>query len=171
VWLLAYGIDNCHDSIISSGLWKFYNEIHADDFPTFFWDWEGVKLSNQEVALCLSLETLVAGGDLLANVARHVWPPVVPWGEFKRFEAACMSSNFGIVTEENNALAKVWRGQDMDAASKVEKAILFQPLSQLDRVGCQLVKLLHDFGNGFLVGVLHAFVDISQNVQFRPGDF
>jgi len=22
---LAYGIDNCHDGIISSGLWEFYN--------------------------------------------------------------------------------------------------------------------------------------------------
>jgi len=32
------------------------------------------------------------------------------------------------------------------------------------------VELLHHLGNGFLVGVLHTFVDISQDVQFRPND-
>jgi hypothetical protein len=53
---LAYRIDNCHDGIISSRLWEFHNEVHADDFPTFFWDRKGVKLSDWEMALRLGAE-------------------------------------------------------------------------------------------------------------------
>ena len=57
VGLLAYGVDNHHDSIISSRLWKFHDEVHADDFPMFLWDQEGLKFSDGESALCLGSET------------------------------------------------------------------------------------------------------------------
>jgi len=62
-------------------VWEYHNEVHADDIPMVLQSWEQVKLSNWAALLNLSPETGVACFHILANVARHLWPPVVAGDE------------------------------------------------------------------------------------------
>ena len=69
-------------------VWKFHNEIHADVIPAVLWSWERVKLSSRTASLNLSPETGVTCFHILANVAGHLWPPVVAGDKLQRLPAS-----------------------------------------------------------------------------------
>ena len=48
VALLAYGINHCHNSVISTRLWEFNNEVDTNDVPAVLQDQEWLKFPNQD---------------------------------------------------------------------------------------------------------------------------
>jgi len=41
----TYRVDGHHDGVVSAQFWEFRDEVHADDIPAFFWDWEQLEFS------------------------------------------------------------------------------------------------------------------------------
>jgi hypothetical protein len=51
--------------------------------------------------------TQIAGFDIDANVAGHLWPPIIARYELQGLEVACMSSNARIMVLFNDTALKV----------------------------------------------------------------
>jgi len=75
-------IHDSHDGIMSRGLWEFDHEIDTERIPPFFWNRERLKLANRRVSPRFCSEAEIAGTYILANVLRHLRPPVVPRHQF-----------------------------------------------------------------------------------------
>jgi len=65
------------DSIMSGGLWEFNHKIDTECIPPCIWNGERLKLIDWRVSPRFCLETEIAGTYILADVPRHLGPPVV----------------------------------------------------------------------------------------------
>jgi len=82
VYPLGDGIYDSHDSVMSGGLRKFDHKINTEHIPPCVWNREQLKLANWRVSPKFSPEAEIAGTYILANIPRHLRPPVVPRHQF-----------------------------------------------------------------------------------------
>jgi len=78
VYSLGDGIHDSHDSVMSRGLWEFDHKINTERIPPRVQNGERLKLANWRVSPRFSLEAEIAGTYILADIPRHLRPPVVP---------------------------------------------------------------------------------------------
>jgi len=78
VYSLGEGIHDGHDGVMSGGLWEFDYKIDTEGVPLCVRNGERLKLANRRMSPRFSLETKIASTHILANVPRHLGPPVVP---------------------------------------------------------------------------------------------
>jgi hypothetical protein len=57
--------------------------------------------------LQLSSAAKITGFDVLTNIARHLWPPVVVSNQFKSFKSTWVASNVSVVVLLDNPSAKL----------------------------------------------------------------
>jgi len=70
-------IYDSHDGIISGGLQEFDHEVYTKHIPLFVWNRERLKLTNRGVSPRFFLEAEITGTYILADVPRHLRPPIV----------------------------------------------------------------------------------------------
>jgi len=75
-------IHDIHDGIMSGGLWEFNHKIDTEHIPLYVQNREQLKLANWRVLPRFCLEVEIAGTHILANVPRHLRPPVVLGHQF-----------------------------------------------------------------------------------------
>jgi len=75
-------IYDSHDDVMSGGLWEFNHEINTECVPPFIWNGERLELTNRRVSPRFCLEAEIVGTHILANVPRHLGPPVIPGHQF-----------------------------------------------------------------------------------------
>jgi len=73
---------NSHDGIMSGGLQEFDHEIGTKRVLPFIWNGERLELANRRVSPRFHLKAEVAGTHILADVPRHLGPPVIPGHQF-----------------------------------------------------------------------------------------
>ena len=95
-------IHNSHDGIISGGLWEFDHKIDAKRIPLCIQNKEQLKLANWRVLPGFCLETEIAGTYILADVLRHLGPPVVPGHQFQCLLASRVPRNLGVMAKGYN---------------------------------------------------------------------
>jgi len=78
VYSFGDGIHNCHDSVISGGLWEFDHKIDTEHVPPCVQNGERLELANRSVSPRFCLEAKIIDTYILANAPRHLGPPVVP---------------------------------------------------------------------------------------------
>jgi len=66
-----------HDGIMPGGLWKFNYEIDAEHVPPFVRNGERLELTNRRISPRFRPEAEIASTHILADVPRHLGPPVV----------------------------------------------------------------------------------------------
>jgi len=77
VYSFGDSIHDCHDGIMSRGLWEFDHKINTEGIPPCIWNGEQLKLSNRRMSPRFHPEAEVASTHILANIPRHLGPPVV----------------------------------------------------------------------------------------------
>ena len=70
-------VHDSHDSVMSGELWKLDHKIDTEHIPLFIWNREQLKLADRRVSSRFHLEVEITGTYILANVPRHLRPPVV----------------------------------------------------------------------------------------------
>ena len=78
VYSLKDGIYDRHDGVISRGLWEFDHKIDTEGIPPCIRNGERLKLANRRMSPRFHPEAEVASTHILADVPRHLGPPVVP---------------------------------------------------------------------------------------------
>jgi len=63
---------------MSGGLWEFDYKIDAERVPLFVQNGEWLELANRRISPRFRLEAEIASTYILADVPRHLGPPVVP---------------------------------------------------------------------------------------------
>ena len=129
VGALTGGVHNHHDRIVPSGLGELDDEINTGRVPSAFRDREGLEFSCREAAGDFGAEAEVAGRDVLADIAGHVGPPIVPGYEFQSLEPAGMTCDLGVVAEGDDAAAEVGRRWHVDLSAEVQESVTVRPLS------------------------------------------
>jgi len=66
-----------HDGVMPGGLWEFNHEIDAERVLPFVWNGEQLELTNRRMSPRFRPEAEIASTYILANVPRHLGPPVV----------------------------------------------------------------------------------------------
>jgi len=82
VYSLGDRIHDSHNSIMSGGLWEFDHKIDTKCIPLCIWNGEWLKLANWRVSPGFCLEAEITGTYILADIPRHLRPPVVPGHQF-----------------------------------------------------------------------------------------
>jgi len=82
VYSLRDGIHDGHDGVMSGGLREFDHEINTEGIPPCVWNGEWLELANWGVPPRFSPEAEIAGTYILADIPRHLRPPVVPRHQF-----------------------------------------------------------------------------------------
>jgi len=77
VYPLGDGIHDGYDSVMSRGLREFNHKINTKGIPPCVRNGEQLKLTNWRVSLRFSPEAEITGTYILANIPRHLRPPVV----------------------------------------------------------------------------------------------
>jgi len=77
VYSFGDSIHDCHNGIMSRGLWEFDHKINTEGVPPCIWHREWLKLANKRMSPRFRLEAKIASTHILANVPRHLGPPVV----------------------------------------------------------------------------------------------
>jgi len=77
VYSFGDSIHDRHDGVMSRGLWEFDHKIDTEGIPPCIWNGERLKLTNRRMSPRFCLEAEVASTHILANVPRHLGPPVV----------------------------------------------------------------------------------------------
>jgi len=70
-------VHDSHDGVMSGGLWEFDHKIDTKHVPLFVQNGEQMELANRRVSPRFCLEAEVTGTHILANVPRHLGPPVI----------------------------------------------------------------------------------------------
>jgi len=78
VYSFGDSIHDHHDSVMSGGLREFDHKIDTEDVPLRVRNGEWLKLANGRMLPRFCLEAKIASTHILANVPRHLGPPVVP---------------------------------------------------------------------------------------------
>ena len=71
-------IHNSHDGIMSRELWEFDHKIDTEHILPCVWHRERLQLANWRMSPRFHLEAEIAGTYILADVPRHLRPPVIP---------------------------------------------------------------------------------------------
>jgi len=82
VYSFGDGIHDSHDSVMSRGLQEFDHKIDTEHIPSCIWNGEQLKLANWRVLLGFHPEAEITDTYILANIPRHLRPPVVPRYQF-----------------------------------------------------------------------------------------
>jgi len=67
-----------HDRVMSRGLWEFNHKIDTEGILPCIRNGERLKLANRRMSPRFRPEAVVASTHILADVPRHLGPPVVP---------------------------------------------------------------------------------------------
>jgi len=78
VYPFGDSIHNCHDSVMSGGLWEFDHKIDTECIPPCVQNGERLELANRRMLPRFSPETKIASTHILADVPRYLGPLVVP---------------------------------------------------------------------------------------------
>jgi len=78
VYPFGDSIHNRHDSVMSRGLREFDHKINTERILPCVWNGEQLELANRRMSPRFSPETKITSTHILANVPRHLGPPVVP---------------------------------------------------------------------------------------------
>ena len=78
VYSFGDSIHDCYDGVMSRGLQEFDHKIDTEGIPPCIWNGERLKLANRRMSLRFRLEAEVISTHILADVPRHLGPPVVP---------------------------------------------------------------------------------------------
>ena len=70
-------VHDSHDGIMSRGLWEFDHKIDTERVLPFVRNKEWLELTNRKVLPRFRLEAEIAGTHILADIPRHLGPPVV----------------------------------------------------------------------------------------------
>jgi len=71
---------------MSGGEGEFHNEVHTKHVPLQVQDPERVQFAYWSLPYWFCPNAEVTGADVLSNVPRHLWPPVVPRDQFQCLE-------------------------------------------------------------------------------------
>jgi len=82
VYSLRDGIYDSHDGVMSGGLQEFDHEINTECIPPYIRNGERLKFANRRVSPGFHLEAEITGAYILANIPRHLRPPVVLGHQF-----------------------------------------------------------------------------------------
>jgi len=82
VYSLGDGIYDSHDTVMSRGLREFDHEIDTECIPSCVWNREWLKFANRRVSPGFCPEAKITGAYILANIPRHLRPPVVLGHQF-----------------------------------------------------------------------------------------
>jgi len=77
VYSFGDSIHDCYDGVMSRGLQEFDHKIDTEGIPPCIWNGERLKLANRRMSLRFRLEAEVISTHILADVPRHLGPPVV----------------------------------------------------------------------------------------------
>jgi len=75
---LRDGIYDSHDGVMSGRLWEFNYKIDTEGVPLCVRNGERLKFANRRMSPRFSPETKITSTHILADVPRHLGPPVVP---------------------------------------------------------------------------------------------
>ena len=78
VYSFGDSIHDRHDGVMSRGLWEFDHKIDTKGIPLCIRNGERLKLANRRMSPRFCPEAEVASTHILANVPRHLGPPVIP---------------------------------------------------------------------------------------------
>jgi len=78
VYSFGDSIHDRHNGIMSGGLWEFDHKIDTEGVPPCVWHGEQLKLANRRMSPRFRLKAKIASTYILADVPRHLGPPVVP---------------------------------------------------------------------------------------------
>jgi len=78
VYSLGDGIYDSHDGVMSGGLREFNHEIDTECIPPCIQNGEWLKFANRRVSPEFCPEAEITGAYILADIPRHLRPPVVP---------------------------------------------------------------------------------------------
>jgi len=78
VYSLEDGVYDSHDGVMSRGLQEFDHEVDTECIPSCIWNGERLKFANRKVSPGFCPEAEITGAYILANIPRHLRPPVVP---------------------------------------------------------------------------------------------
>ena len=78
VYSFGDSIHDYHNGIMSGRLQEFNHKIDTERIPPCVWNREQLKLADWRVSPRFCLETEIAGIYILADIPRHLRPPVVP---------------------------------------------------------------------------------------------
>jgi len=82
VYSLGDRVYYSHDGVMSGGLREFDHEIDTECIPLCIWNGERLKFANRRVSPGFRLEAEITGAHILADIPRHLRPPVVPEHKF-----------------------------------------------------------------------------------------
>jgi len=66
-----------HDGIMPGELWEFAYKIDAEHVPPIVWNGEQLELTDRRISPRFRLEAEITSTHILADVPRHLGPPVV----------------------------------------------------------------------------------------------
>jgi hypothetical protein len=75
--VLSYAVDDIHNCIVAMGFRQFNNEIDADHVLWCFRSLREVELAKGSSMLYFSPVAQITVLDIDADVAGHLWPPIV----------------------------------------------------------------------------------------------
>ena len=78
VYSLGDGVYDSHDGVMSGELWEFDHEIDTECILSCVQNREQLKFTNRRVSSGFCPEAEITGAYILANISRHLRPPVVP---------------------------------------------------------------------------------------------
>jgi len=77
VYSFGDSIHNRHNGVMSGGLWEFDHKIDTEGVPPCIRHREWLKLANRRISPRFRLEAKITSTHILADVPRHLGPPVV----------------------------------------------------------------------------------------------
>ena len=78
VYSFGDSIHDRHNGVMSGGLQEFNHKINTEGVPPCVRHGEQLMLTNRRMSPRFCLEAKIASTHILANVSRHLRPPVVP---------------------------------------------------------------------------------------------
>jgi len=78
VYSLGDGVYDSYDGVMSRGLREFNHEINTECIPSCVQNGEQLKFVNRRVSPGFRPEAEITGAYILADIPRHLGPPVVP---------------------------------------------------------------------------------------------
>jgi len=75
-------VHDSHDGVMSRGLWEFDHEIDTECVLLFVQNRKQLELANRRVLPRFYPEAEIAGTHILADVPRHLGPPVILGHQF-----------------------------------------------------------------------------------------
>jgi len=77
VYSFGDSIHDHHNGVMSRGLQEFNHKIDTEGIPPYIWNGEQLKLANRRMSPRFRPEAEVTSTHILADVPRHLGPPVV----------------------------------------------------------------------------------------------